>query len=120
MKNFEETLELLESVVAENGTDFVYPDEWKDSIGTCLYVKPDGSGPACIVGNVLHRAGVPLDELSQMEGQAADTVSGRYGFDSEASMLLWRAQDEQDAGNTWGDALEFAKTQAAVDRENDG
>lgn len=110
----DQVLEALDFVVAERGEGYVYPDEWRDggtSHGLCRYVTPDGTGPACIVGAVMVRVGVPLNRLTGCEGQSADYVLAklfRLGG-SVQSEILTQAQSVQDTGGTWGRARAEAR-----------
>lgn len=114
----EQVLLVLDFVVAERGEDYVYPDEWRDGgtrLGTCLYVTPDGTGPACIVGAVVARLGVSLARLSRSEGQSARSVMEQvFGLPdrSPQSAVLQGAQVVQDGGGTWGDARDKARERA--------
>lgn len=102
-----EAIAALEAVVAAAGEDFVYPDEDKNEFGTCQYLKADGT-PSCIAGHVvalLEPEATPL--LKHMEGKAATSLNfpGRLYFDPFAAHVLDIAQQEQDQGKTWGEAL---------------
>lgn len=101
----EQVHEAIKAVVEERGADFIYPDEWKYT-NDCLYVRPDGDGPACIVGAVLHHLGVPLSLLSANEGRPAYALVHYLGGVSPRAgdALAW-AQGVQDTGKTWGEAL---------------
>ena len=111
----ERTLELLREAVNERGKDYVYQNDPQNNFGnplnesTCLYVRPSGSGPACIAGVVFHKYGVPLETLKKKEGRVARGVASDLGFDAVSSMLLSEAQCAQDSGQTWGKALEHAE-----------
>lgn len=105
----ERTLELLKQAVGERGADFVFPMEWKmQRTGTCTYVQPNQTGPACIVGYVLHEYGVTLDELAAFEGLSAATVTIQLGVDNESAEILFDAQTRQDSGATWDDSYQYA------------
>ena len=110
-------IDALEAAVAERGRDFVYPRgdrRWSklpDSdeetlVNSCLYVKPDGSGAACLIGLALHKAGVPLDYLAQHEGDPAGRVMVNLGVSWPVRSAAGEAQSSQDLGATWGDALD--------------
>lgn len=111
------TKELLAEAVALKGEDYVYttPEGDKGSEDyqpVCLYVH--GDQPGCIVGHVLHAAGVPLDNLGRYEGDDA-TVAIRTLIDDETiasdltvGRLLRAVQDRQDSGIPWGQAVQQA------------
>jgi hypothetical protein len=110
----------MKAAVAERGADYVYPTEWRDTTvpgdnpaGMCLYVKPDKSGPACLIGEALHRMGVPVEELALLENKGASmALSVVFGHDPALfgyRVAAESAQLEQDAGRTWGSALDAYK-----------
>jgi hypothetical protein len=106
------TKELLAEAVAEKGADFVYVNKYghqADDSGdvTCYYAH--GDQPGCIVGNVLHRAGVLLDDLAAFEAQNVDDLASRL-FTAEAGVkpLLIHIQAHQDVGVPWGEAVRLA------------
>lgn len=102
-------LRLLTEVVAEFGSDFVYPDKWRNDSGNCRYVRPDdSSAPACIVGQVLHRWGVSLYMLSSVEGKSPMVGELRRVLTTDAAFVLNAAQSVQDEGGAWGRALTAA------------
>lgn len=112
------TKELLAAAVAERGEDFVYitPDTDEESAPKCLYVHEATGGLecGCIVGWVLHRAGVPLELLRQYEGSHATDVLDRLwdinvlAASLEAASLLHAVQGSQDDGSPWGEAVREA------------
>jgi len=75
--------------------------------GICRYVDPEGK-PSCIVGSVLAKLGVSIDELKKHEGTSAGmltralTGEGIIGIDADAAYLLDDLQTVQDAGKPWG------------------
>jgi hypothetical protein len=110
---FDRALALLREVIAEKGEDYVYPQFEPEAAGDlgavmeCFYVRDDA--PSCIVGRVLHRAGVTLDELRAVEGWTPVDLEHAPQFtrwaDDMALELLHEVQNEQDAGRSWGEAL---------------
>lgn len=114
-------LALLREVVAEGGEDFVYtPVPVVDGDGNtrerCRYVH-DGC-PSCGVGKALHKAGVPLEMLSSIEGERAHTLMYRDGgvqvhLTALASRVLDEFQTEQDGRTPWGTALHIATLEFA-------
>jgi len=111
----EEIVKALGEAVAEKGADFVYQPE--DFAGFCNYVHgADGPRPVpgCIVGNVLHRLGVPLGELANYERRDAYSVAnalieiqapdGGRSIREKLSLI----QVEQDDSMPWGEAVAFA------------
>lgn len=110
----EQVLDVMREVVAEAGEEFVYKSP--AGLGVCLYVhRTPGAAavPGCLVGQVLHRLGAPLDELAEYESQLAGEVSPRL-LDGVTradaiSLALDKAQVLQDAGHSWGAALRAAE-----------
>lgn len=128
-------LELLEQAVAERGPEYRYPlndtcqyvyaeHEYVDAPAGAVGWKTTYAGPACIVGVVMHKAGVPLANLD-VEGDVTDLahrlrVNKVAVIDNDALEILSAAQlvqDEREESdgerNTWGSALEAAKEAAA-------
>jgi hypothetical protein len=112
-------IEMLEAAVAVRGADFNYRQHF-DIIGNdCKYVhNVDGElVPGCIIGMMLHLAGVPLEDLASQEGQSA--------WDAVPHFMHWAypsiraafntAQARQDYGASWGEALKAARIRLAVD-----
>lgn len=106
------TKELLAEAVAEKGADFVYVNRYGRSAGpdnstTCHYVHDDQ--PGCIVGNVLHRAGVSLYNLSEHEGENAESpVTALFRPEPGVVDLLREVQSRQDKGASWSEAVRLA------------
>jgi hypothetical protein len=121
-------IEHLTAIVEEVGENFIYPRRHPSldsnyslysllSDGVCVYVwqgKPD-----CIIGRLLHRLGVSLEELSACEGENASAACSRLAnspalstleFTDKDLMFLDRIQRLQDGGRTYGNILEFAKS----------
>lgn len=105
----DQALELLDRAVELKGADYVYPRPALDSPGAgngCFYLHADG--PGCIVGHVLHWAGLTNEELSSIEGAKAGGVGRRVPrlhMDERVGDLLAHVQSEQDTGETWGAAV---------------
>lgn len=106
------TKELLAEAVALKGADYVYttPDGEQgnpDTSPICSYVH--GEEPGCIVGHVLHSAGIPLAELRGEErNDASGALRGLRGtlhYEDGVAELLMAVQQDQDSGVPWGEAL---------------
>ncbi|MFF5433444.1 hypothetical protein ACFY5K_25850 [Streptomyces griseofuscus] len=105
--------EVLREVVSErpdyiySGPEYMHRDE--DGLA-CFYVHKDEDGsnvaPGCLIGVVLHRLGVPLEELEKHEGktpvQMLKDVVG--GVSRKTATILTQAQFEQDEKYPWGEA----------------
>ncbi|MFD7646369.1 hypothetical protein ACFV5M_01705 [Streptomyces albidoflavus] len=111
----EQVLDVMREVVAEAGEEFVYKSS--AGLGVCLYVhRTPGDAadvPGCLVGQVLHRLGAPLDELAEHEAQLALTMVPVFIDAGEhwglLALALNKAQALQDAGRPWGAALRAAE-----------
>lgn len=113
-------LDLLEAAVEERGADYHYHDEFGGAgFNGCRYEV--GGKPACIAGVVLEKLGVPSDTLKKLDYGATGTggytvnsdiarkVLSKAGFefeDNEPAQVLREAQQFQDAGGSWGFALD--------------
>lgn len=82
-------------------------DQYREfSSSMCRYVSPQGEA-GCIVGQVLHAYGVPLETLARLEGKGSSHAirelrKAGWSVDADASILLSDLQDDQDAGIPWG------------------
>ena len=111
---------VLDQILAEFGEDYVYvnPNGEKANLDPrpiCLYVHGDGATrpkePGCIIGQLLHQLGVPLDALSSLEGLPANSVVNKFFPRTSNAVLtfLLTVQRGQDQGRSWGAAVSFAK-----------
>lgn len=115
-------LELLEAVVAETGEDFTYGLPGDDK--SCLYAY-DGA-PSCMVGRALYKAGVTVDQLSDLDSHDDTGIyelhAGGYEEDEsylgqDANVVLTEgaldvfalAQLQQDFGHKYGEVIESAR-----------
>ena len=103
----------MRAAVAERGADWVYPAQgselaeqgWRSEEGTCVYVLPDGS-PACLIGLALYKIDPSLLTHVEFQYHDASMVMSRAGVQDELLLLAAdMAQDGQDVGMPWGDAL---------------
>jgi len=113
-----ETLGVLRYVVQQKGPQHVY--QRHQEVGyVCLYYDRAAGCPSCLVGHVLEQLGFPPPPAS-IEGRAVRTIIDGVAltdfeaywtekFTSRAIHLLAVAQDSQDGGETWGEALERAE-----------
>lgn len=110
-------IELLERAVAEKGADYVDPQ----AKNVCAYVNDDGVTPSCIIGHAYFYAGATIAQLDEMDRQGSiEGIVEHAGGEGvlpvettpEAIAAFMAAQDRQDAGNTWGCALQAAKAVA--------
>lgn len=109
---------VLQQVVRENPGRIAEKYRIGDYTG-CRYLDPEGE-PSCVVGVTLDRLGIPRDEIGEMDTEAnflgqsvPQVVLGSdapfwRAFDLGARRLLALTQGQQDSGDTWGEALEYA------------
>lgn len=124
--NIDDVTAAMERAVALKGADYVYPDA-----DGCRYSWNDGT-PACIVGHVA--ADLWPDKFKEVADyerveEASGSVDGAFVFglgedragggvlsiqpDRVVRNALQRAQNTQDNGFTWGEALaEYKKALA--------
>jgi hypothetical protein len=121
----EDVIREMRAVVDEYGADYLYESPCDSN--TCVYAwKVDGKiTPSCIVGQVLHRLGLPDDVLNELDGACWSVIiqlreDHGWDFDSDASLALTTAQQIQDKAVsdpgegdwTWGAALRAAEENA--------
>ena len=106
--------------IVESNPDFVYePPQPPGSSGwsaRCLYAH--GGAPSCLIGQALHRVGVPvyvledLDNLSSDSGGTAANVMlnilSPKGISNGVRHWAGHVQALQDTGTPWGEALATA------------
>lgn len=135
---YEDAVLLLKEIVADRGEDWVYPNYnecrecyglsranaentycgWHNNDG-CRYFTPEGQ-PACLVGEFIHRTLQPEEyERFPLEGITAPEAF-KYlplDVDERTLSLLLVAQQRQDTGHSWGDALSRAIHYVNVENE---
>lgn len=112
---YEQALEGLERAVAEKGEDYIDPrvDAPDGDEGECMNWNPDGT-PSCIVGHILSYHGGTKDSIG--EGTVLRLRDNKkLKADRLAYDLLAAAQDYQDRGMTWRDAVDIAKAETGAD-----
>ena len=121
-----QALAALEAAVADYGEDFVDPNV--GGAGFCAYTyELDGRVCHCIAGRALVELGVPIpDERGDRDVASCSLTSSGGGparrqwaatfpevpyppLTNAAARVLGAAQDAQDVGRTWGDALAAAR-----------
>ena len=95
--------------IEEKGEDYVY------GLYPCHYVM--ANKPSCLVGNIMHRAGISLEVLEENEGGAYGLLSvlktrKLIEIDANAEMFLIVAQRAQDNRVSWGNAVKVAEAAA--------
>lgn len=106
-------LELMTDLVDAYGEDYVYgraSSEGSPVQDDCRYEH--NGVPSCLVGHVLHRAGVTISQLLDLDTRGTSPVEfSGMGLDvtQEAGQLLGRAQGMQDVGVPWGRCLQVAR-----------
>jgi hypothetical protein len=119
----EVVIRTLEELVAEN-PDHVY-EPWRgsdDDSMSCHYVRDQQ--PDCGIGQLLHRLGVPIETLLELEGHGASAVVPSCldlgGVEEELwiKKLCQSFQGRQDNSFTWAESLAYAKRIAGKDDED--
>jgi hypothetical protein len=105
----EDALRALEEAVAEKGEDYIYPEAGK----TCYYAL-DGA-PSCLVGNALHRLGYSILQLEEFRSHPICSLPADVPMEDRALDAFIRAQEAQDAGAPWGEALHVAREAVTPD-----
>lgn len=112
----EEVMTALREVVAEKGSEYVYPER------VCRYAKVTGE-PSCIVGHVIHKLDPEaFNKIAIAEAEGSATVDELVAlewipsdfWDSQAEDALCTAQLLQDMYRTWGEALASAEMTASA------
>src|SRR5690606_27130851 len=110
-------LEPLNAVADETVDDYVYAG------GRMSRTYAVYDVPSCIVGNALHRLGVSISTLTEMDRRTSDgeAISSRkilevlegsgVILDNDAVMLLATPQVLQDADVPWGDAVRMPRVE---------
>lgn len=106
----------LKALVEEYGEEFVYQRNTDPDAGpACAYVR--GGEPSCLVGKFLANVGVPLERLERADYFGGDSArellaslcdEGALQYEPRAGWMLSAAQNVQDSGCTWGEALKMA------------
>ena len=108
----DEAISLLEKQVEKKGADHK---------SRCVYFNGAGE-PVCIIGHVLVDLGFTQEELwacngttfysivtGAIEEYMPNPLEGRLEFTDGAAEVLTKAQNIQDEGRTWGEALEAVR-----------
>lgn len=110
-------IEAAEHAVEKMGPDYVYPRSGVNNpeYADCVYAEPDGS-PSCIVGHVVAElAPEVFARIAELRGDERIFPADRlweHDFETRSKnsvYALCRAQDAQDHGQTWGEALRRLK-----------
>ena len=116
--DLEKARTLLRAAMETQGPDFVYNPEGK---GTCMNIPDEGAKEGdpraitgCLIGTMITGLGISMDEYELKETNvigAARILSDRskVQFTQDALVYLMRAQNAQDNGKTWGEAVTHAE-----------
>ena len=127
---YDQALEALKWAVNHKGWDYIYqtPECFQygeymaagNKVKVCAYYDTKNLAPACIVGHVLHYLGVPYREVVKCNrGNSVEDLHNKniIHLDTDAMVLLTRAQSMQDTGHTWGQALAEALKTVEYERQ---
>ena len=114
--------ELVALSVADRGEDYIYP--YDDCVNVLQagtnYSRGQHGGydvfpedkPGCLVGDALHKAGIPLERMSSDSDAGGTLVDlefrGMATHTREAKEWLMFLQNEQDSKRPWGQAVRDA------------
>lgn len=115
-----EIRESAKKIVAEFGEKHVYEPVAKEGNVDPLCQYTFENAPSCLVGRVLFDLGVSVEELVGLDLRDVPAIylheqEGLDGVDYRGAFYLSVLQADQDAGNSWGQALAHAE-RVAVDR----
>lgn len=94
---------IIRELVSEFGADYVYKKEEREADEEVICSYQENGKPSCIVGHVLDRAGVEYNP--GWEDTLAWDILEPGGASETIYAALTCAQGIQDAGKTWGEAL---------------
>jgi hypothetical protein len=118
----EQVHEAMKKAVQEKGEDYTYVQYG----GECYYRHPDTKEKSCLIGHVLVEVGVEstlIDALERFsigailsEARPPFALPLREVFDKRTIYAMNVAQESQDQGSPWGDAL--ADFEAAMSNDH--
>jgi hypothetical protein len=100
------TVEDLEQAVREialEDPDYVYDRPY----GGCVYFDKDGC-PSCLIGHGLAKLGITPERVGGYNNSGVGGLSYEDIIVGEDIKWLMDVQDQQDAGEFWGNAVRFA------------
>ena len=109
---------VLDELVKEFGEDYVYPGSASKS---CYYTQ--NGEPSCLVGQVLFRLGASIEMLDLYDSYGSVSELVQYDTDADSAFgatdveyadfavieLLQYAQEFQDGGYAWSEAVKRAR-----------
>lgn len=96
-------LHAMTRAVVGKSPRYHYPDKWRTSDDQCRYFRATGR-PACIIGTALSVLGYGPDDVTETRGAAE--VLGALGASDAIQESADQAQNAQDSGVSWIDALD--------------
>lgn len=112
----------LAAAIELKGADYVHQPV--DAAENCLYLEyamieqhMDDDGfeetryidpicPSCLIGHVLAAMEIPFEQITKCEGQNAHEATDGVFHSEIVRGALLKAQNRQDSGKTWGEAVE--------------
>lgn len=102
----ESTRQVFDRLIAERGADYIY--QRPSGADECLYFDPTEGGPSCIAGQVFAAHGYSEHDVTEYTG--ASEVLEELGIeDPILRRYLDTAQENQDSGVPWGEAVAAAE-----------
>lgn len=121
-----DAIKAVDAIVAQVGHEYTYPRPRRSDV-SCRYWHPsspdmnaatseeiEAGAPGCIVGRVLHEAGMLALAINSLDGKGAIATCYRRTEDHgirltpAAVQFLQQVQFKQDAGKTWAEAVQYA------------
>lgn len=114
----------IRKAVETFGSDYKYKIDQHLSIRNCIYFEIDTEEPSCLIGHGIASVGYTIDsKFEPIERLKTDLADDQYnirhcnayaarhiltylGFDSNVVNACNAGQTVQDAGDTWGEALQ--------------
>jgi hypothetical protein len=102
--------EAIRAAVAQRGRDHLYTDQDGRAPvrgSNCWYGHQKTGEAGCVIGLALNLLGITLEQLAEHEGTQAADLMLRLDVGTEVERAAARrAQQVQDNGGTWGEALD--------------
>lgn len=109
-----DAIRFTEEAISEKPEGYVYINPDGDVAGeadiSCSYWDRKKDEPSCLVGQVLHKAGLGETIFGWKHsgywiGELAHELSRSLEIDEDALQFLERVQERQDQGSTWAESL---------------
>lgn len=119
-----DAIRFAEEAASEKPEGYIYVNPDGEKAGefgiSCAYWDYEKDEPSCLVGQVLHKAGLDGGPMAYWKASGAlifdlsDQLRGVVEIDYDALDFLGRVQMRQDNGSTWRSSIESGKSAAGV------